>query len=74
LAKAGIRAATILDASICALRTAGKQAFKAAFVSVLQRAQHLRLSKVGTVSVDATKLQANASKHKSAPNGASHLI
>ena len=40
-----------------------KQAFKAAFVSVLQLAQHLRLSKVGTVSVDGTKLQANASKH-----------
>jgi hypothetical protein len=34
-----------------------KQAFKAAFVSVLQLAQHLRLSKVGTVCV----------------NGASHL-
>jgi len=32
-------------------------------VSVLQLAQHLRLSKVGTVSVDGTKLQANASKH-----------
>jgi hypothetical protein len=30
---------------------------------VLQLAQHLRLSKVGTVSIDGTKLQANASKH-----------
>jgi hypothetical protein len=30
---------------------------------VLQLAQHLRLSKVGTVSVEGTKLQANASKH-----------
>jgi len=49
--------------SICAFRTANKQAFKAAFVSVLQLAQHLRLSKVGTVSIDGTKLQANASKH-----------
>jgi hypothetical protein len=29
----------------------------------LQLAQHLRLSKVGTVSIDGTKLQANASKH-----------
>jgi hypothetical protein len=48
---------------ICTFRTANKQAFKAAFVSVLQLAQHLRLSKVGTVSVDGTKLQANASKH-----------
>jgi transposase len=49
--------------SICTFRTANKQAFKAAFVSVLQLAQHLRLSKVGTVSIDGTKLQANASKH-----------
>ena len=32
-------------------------------MSVLQLAQHLRLSKVGTVSIDGTKLQANASKH-----------
>ena len=49
--------------SICAFRISNKQAFKAAFVSVLQLAQHLRLSKVGTVSIDGTKLQANASKH-----------
>jgi hypothetical protein len=48
---------------ICTFRAANKQAFKAAFVSVLQLAQHLRLSKVGTVSVEGTKLQANASKH-----------
>ena len=32
-------------------------------MSVLQPAQHLRLSKVGTVSVDGTKLQANGSRH-----------
>jgi transposase len=43
--------------SICTFRTANKQAFKAAFVSVLQLAQHLRLSKVGTVSIDGTKLR-----------------
>jgi transposase len=49
--------------SICTFRTANKRAFKAAFVSVLQPARHLRLSKVGTVSIDGTKLQANASKH-----------
>ena len=49
--------------SICTFRTANRQAFEAAFVSVLQLAQHLRLSKVGTVSVDGTKIQANASKH-----------
>jgi hypothetical protein len=32
-------------------------------VTVLQLAQHLKLAKVGTVSIDGTKLQANASKH-----------
>lgn len=50
-------------ASICAFRTANKAAFEAAFVSVLQLAQHLRLTQLGTVSLDGTKIQANASKH-----------
>ena len=50
-------------ASICAFRTANRAAFQAAFVTVLQLAQQLRLTRVGTVSVDGTKLQANASKH-----------
>ena len=49
--------------SICAFRAANEAAFRAAFVSVLQLAQHLRLTQVGTVSVDGTKIQANASKH-----------
>ena len=49
--------------SICAFRAANKVAFRAAFVTVLQLAQQLRLTRVGTVSVDGTKLQANASKH-----------
>ena len=49
--------------SICAFRANNEAAFRAAFVSVLQLAQQLRLSKVGTVSVDGTKIQANASKH-----------
>jgi transposase len=49
--------------SICAFRTANKAAFEAAFVSVLQLAQQLRLTQVGTVSIDGTKIQANASKH-----------
>ncbi len=38
-------------------------AFQAAFVSVLQLARQLRLSRVGAISVDGTKIQANASKH-----------
>src|SRR6266540_3309792 len=49
--------------SICAFRTANEAAFRAAFVSVLQLGHHLRLTKVGTVSVDGTKIAANASKH-----------
>ena len=49
--------------SICAFRAAHAAAFRAAFVSVLQLAQQLRLTRVGTVSVDGTKIQAHASKH-----------
>src|SRR3989441_6122317 len=49
--------------SICEFRTANEAAFRAAFVSVLQLAQQLRLTRVGAVSVDGTKIQANASKH-----------
>ena len=49
--------------SICVFRGANAAAFRAAFVSVLQLAQQLRLTKVGAVSVDGTKIQANASKH-----------
>src|SRR5712664_1994549 len=49
--------------SICTFRVANKVAFQAAFVSVLQLARQLRLTQVGTVSVDGTKIQANASKH-----------
>jgi transposase len=48
---------------ICTFRTTNETAFRAAFVSVLQLAQQLRLGKVGTVSLDGTKIQANASKH-----------
>jgi transposase len=50
-------------ASICAFRVANEVAFKAAFVTVLQLARELRLTRVGTVSVDGTKIAANASKH-----------
>src|SRR5258707_11637873 len=49
--------------SICEFRVVNEAAFRAAFVSVLQLARELRLSKVGAVSVDGTKIQANASKH-----------
>ena len=50
-------------ASICAFRTANGPAFRAAFTHVLQLAYHLRLTQVGTVSVDGTKIAAQASKH-----------
>jgi transposase len=49
--------------SICEFRLVNGAAFRAAFVSVLQLAGELGLSKVGAVSVDGTKIQANASKH-----------
>jgi transposase len=49
--------------TICTFRTANAAAFQAAFVTVLQMAQHLKLTKLGTVSLDGTKIQANASKH-----------
>jgi transposase len=49
--------------SICEFRVVNEAAFNAAFVSVLQLAQQLKFTKVGAVSVDGTKIQANASKH-----------
>src|SRR5260221_1767760 len=49
--------------SICEFRVVNQAAFRAAFVSVLQLAQQLRLSQVGAVSVDGTKIQANARKN-----------
>jgi transposase len=49
--------------SICAFRVENRVAIEAAFVTVLQLARELRLTRVGTVSVDGTKVLANASKH-----------
>jgi len=48
---------------ICAFRTQNRAAFKAAFTAVLQMAREVRLEQVGTVSVDGSKVLANASKH-----------
>jgi transposase len=48
--------------TICGFRSANEKAFRAAFVTVLQLAQQLKLTKIGTVSIDGTKIQANASK------------
>src|SRR6266478_8660929 len=49
--------------SVCEFRVVNKVAFRAAFVSVLQLAQQLKFTKGGAISVDGTKIQANASKH-----------
>ena len=49
--------------SICTFRANNKAAFQAAFVQVLELAHELKLTRVGTISVDGTKVQANASKH-----------
>ena len=49
--------------TICAFRRANRAAIEAAFVQVLQLAHELRLTRVGTVCVDGTKVLANASKH-----------
>jgi len=46
--------------SICAFRTANGPAFRAAFTRVLELAHHLRLTQVGSISVDGTKIAANA--------------
>jgi len=49
-------------ASSCAFRTANQPAFHAAFTPGLPLAHQRRLTRVGSVSVDGTKLAANASK------------
>ena len=49
--------------SICTFRRVNRAAFEAAFVTVLRLAHQLQLTRVGSVSVDGTKIQANASKH-----------
>ncbi len=44
--------------AICTFRRENKKAFEAAFVTVLQLAHQMKLTRVGTVSVDGTKIQA----------------
>ena len=51
--------------TICAFRRANGPAIETCFVTVLELAAQLRLLKVGIVSVDGTKIDANANKHKS---------
>jgi len=48
--------------TISEFRRKNKEAFEAAFLHVLKLAKELNLLKVGTISVDGTKIKANASK------------
>jgi len=50
--------------TICTFRRTNRELFEKAFVQVLLTAQETAgLKKVGTVSIDGTKIKANASKH-----------
>jgi len=51
--------------TIAAFRRANKAAFEAAFLEVLLLARETGLLKLGTVSIDGTKIDANASKIRS---------
>jgi transposase len=55
--------------TICTFRRENRPGVEAAFVQVLQLARELKLTKVGTVSVDGTKVLANASKHAAVSYG-----
>jgi hypothetical protein len=50
--------------TICKFRRENFEAVAECFVRVLELAREMRLLRVGTVSIDGTKLKANASKHK----------
>ena len=51
--------------TICTFRRENFDAFQEAFLQVLTMAKELKILKVGTVSVDGTKIDANANIHKS---------
>src|SRR5215471_7850082 len=51
--------------TIAVFRRANQQAFEAAFLEVLLLAREMGLLKLGTVSIDGTKIDANASKIRS---------
>ena len=51
--------------TICAFRRDNAEVVREAFAEVLRIAHEMKLVKVGTVAVDGTHMQANASKHKS---------
>lgn len=51
--------------TICTFRVRNKEAIAEAFLRILLLAKEMKLLKVGTVSVDGSKIKANASIHKS---------
>jgi transposase len=51
--------------TICAFRRENAAAFGECFLKVLELAHELKLLKLGTISVDGTKIDANASTYKS---------
>lgn len=51
--------------TICTFRIRNKDAIAEAFLRILLLAKEMKLLKVGTVSVDGSKIKANASIHKS---------
>ncbi len=51
--------------TICDFRVRNEAAVSEAFLQVLKMAKEIGVLKVGTVSVDGTKIRANASIHKS---------
>ena len=50
--------------TICSFRRQNQRLIAKLFVRVLELARELKLLKVGTISVDGTRLKANASKHR----------
>src|SRR6516225_1956554 len=50
--------------TICTFRRQNQKLIAKLFVRVLELARELKLLKVGTISVDGTRLKANASKHR----------
>ena len=52
-------------ATICRFRRENAEAIAESFLQVLQLAREMKILKVGTISVDGTKIKANASKDKS---------
>ncbi|WNG14351.1 transposase [Cystobacter fuscus] len=55
--------------TVCAFRVRHLEAFRALFVDTLRLARGSGLKKLGHVSVDGTKVKANASKHKAMSYG-----